>query len=160
VSFWILLLTAVWCMLSGKFDLPTALGGLAVSTTAVLFVRRRALQFSFGQGLVRFARILSFLPIFMYELLVANIQLSREVFRPVSDLEVMLVEVELEEMAHAEVVLLTSLITLTPGTMCVDVTPDGNKLYIHTMLGRAGADALRTSIQRGSAKRVKGVVSQ
>lgn len=160
MSFWILLLTGVWCMLSGKFDLPTALGGLAVSTTAIVFVRRRAVQFSFVQGLVRFGRILAFLPFFIFELLIANIQLSREVFRPVRELSVMVVEVELEEMVHAEVTLLSSLITLTPGTMCVDVAQDGNKIYIHTMLGHAGADALRTAIQRGTAKRVKGVVSR
>ena len=39
-------------------------------------------------------------------------------------------------------------ITLTPGTLTVDVSPDRRTLLVHSLLAGDGGDAVRADIQR------------
>jgi multicomponent Na+:H+ antiporter subunit E len=54
----------------------------------------------------------------------------------------------LVEMSDAERVTLASLITLTPGTLSLDFSPDRQTLYVHGMFVD-DADALRRELKDG-----------
>jgi multicomponent Na+:H+ antiporter subunit E len=56
----------------------------------------------------------------------------------------------------AEVSLLANLITLTPGTLSLDVSPDGRTLYVHT-IATSGPDELRRAIRDGFESRILAV---
>lgn len=92
---------------------------------------------------------------FIRELLIANIQMARFTLSPLRSLSPGIVAVPLEPMSDLELLLVANLITLTPGTLSVDVSPDRRTLYIHTMsVTTADADAFRASIKDGFERRV------
>ena len=53
----------------------------------------------------------------------------------------------------AEIALLANLITLTPGTLSLDVSPDRRTLYVHAM-ATTSPDDLRREIQQGFERRI------
>ncbi|MGV6888441.1 Na+/H+ antiporter subunit E [Rhodophyticola sp. SM2404] len=60
----------------------------------------------------------------------------------------------LDVQSEMEVLLLTNMISLTPGTLCLDVTEDGKTLYIHAMFGD-DPDEIRRQIKQGMERWVK-----
>jgi len=61
--------------------------------------------------------------------------------------------VPLDAQSDAEITLLANLLTLTPGTLSLDVSPDRRFLYVHIMY-ITDADATRRRIKDGFERRV------
>jgi multicomponent Na+:H+ antiporter subunit E len=57
------------------------------------------------------------------------------------------VGIPLRARTDAEITVLANLISLTPGTLSLDVSPDRRVLYVHAMDLAGGPDALRTDIR-------------
>jgi multicomponent Na+:H+ antiporter subunit E len=92
---------------------------------------------------------------FIRELVIANIQMARFTLSPLRALSPGIVAVPLEPMSDLEILLIANLITLTPGTLSVDVSRDRRTLYIHTMsVTTTDADDFRASIKNGFERRV------
>ena len=64
-----------------------------------------------------------------------------------------MVAIPLDAETDAEITLLANLITLTPGTLSLDVSDDRRVLYIHAMYVD-DVEELRRSIKDGFEKRV------
>jgi len=88
-----------------------------------------------------------------WEILLANLKVVGAVLGPRSLLRPALVAIPLAVTSDGQIALLANLISLTPGTLSVDVSPDRRTLYVHAM-STAGADALREEIKRGFERRV------
>jgi len=54
-----------------------------------------------------------------------------------------------------QVMVLANLITLTPGTLCLGVTQDGKALFVHSMFGGGGPEAVRARIRHTLERRVR-----
>ena len=93
----------------------------------------------------------------MVELVIANIRMARFTLGPLRDLRPGIVAVPLEEMSDMEITTLANLITLTPGTMTVDVSSDRRCLYVHCM-DASDPDAIRREIKHGFERRVMEVL--
>jgi multicomponent Na+:H+ antiporter subunit E len=63
------------------------------------------------------------------------------------------VAVPLDARTDAEIVLLANLITLTPGTLSLDLSDDRTVLYVHAMY-LTDPDELRREIKEGFERRV------
>jgi len=107
--------------LSGDWSLPAlvfsgALGGLLPRLVRPLG----------GEGFrrVRLARLPGFLLYFLKELLVANLKVAAAVVATAGRLRPAIVAVPLTLDRDAEIALLANLITLTPGTLSLEVSPD------------------------------------
>ncbi|QFT90380.1 Na(+)/H(+) antiporter subunit E [Bacillus sp. THAF10] len=91
---------------------------------------------NFLPGRFYFERIIAagkLLFLFLKELLLANVQVIRDILRPRLDIEPGIFAMPTELKSEWEITLLSLLITLTPGTLVMDVSDDKKVLYIHAM---------------------------
>ena len=77
--------------------------------------------------------VIKLLFIFLRELLLSNLAVLKVVLNPKLDIRPGIFALETQLTAEWEVTLLANLITLTPGTLVVDISPDNKTLYIHAM---------------------------
>jgi multicomponent Na+:H+ antiporter subunit E len=147
VSFflWNILLAVNWALLTGQFNLENLVAGFVIGFLLLWIVRQ-----SFGQTdyFPKVRNAISFSIHFVLELLVANLSVARTVlFEPRDKINPAFLAIPLEAKTDAEIALLANLITLTPGTLSLDVSTDRKVLYIHT-LDVEDVDALRVEIKR------------
>lgn len=89
-------------------------------------------------------RLPIFLTRFVVDLAVANLEVASAVLRPKLDVHPGIVAVPIQ-LRGMRLVVLTHYVTLTPGTISVDVSRDGNVLYVHA-LDLESPDALRAEV--------------
>jgi multicomponent Na+:H+ antiporter subunit E len=102
--------------------------------------------------ILRFLRkclaVVKLLLLFLKELILSNIAVTLHVLRPRLKLQPGIFAYRTELTSDLEVTLLANLITLTPGTQTMEISPDGRILYIHAM-DIQDVDTVRAQI-RGS----------
>jgi multicomponent Na+:H+ antiporter subunit E len=124
-----LLLWLAWLLLAG-FDMAEAVvGGIAcIIITAIIY---RYLNFEFGldfpMKLFRF--IFIFTPVFIYELIKANLNMAYIVLSPKLPINPAFVKIPTKIKSPYGRLILANSITLTPGTLSLDA--DENYIYIH-----------------------------
>lgn len=97
----------------------------------LLFVMKRFLTTPFY--LKKVFAIIRLTLIFMRELVLSCITVLRAVIRPKLNIEPGIVAVPTKLRSNWEITLLASLISLTPGTLTLEISPDQDVLYIHAM---------------------------
>lgn len=98
-------------------------------------------------------QFLSFLLFLLIDIVDSNLRVAREVLAIRRKGRAGFVAVPLSVKSNFEIALLVSLITLTPGTMGVDVSGDRQILYVHTMF-LTTPDEVRAIIKNGLERRV------
>ena len=144
------LLALAWMALTGDGSLPAVAFGLGLGWLLLRLARPLG-----GEGLrrVRVLRLPGFLLFFLRELVAANLKVAAAVVAPRGRLRPAIVAVPLSLERDAEIALLAHLITLTPGTLSLAVSPDRRTLYVHAMATRS-PDDLRREIQQGFERRI------
>jgi multicomponent Na+:H+ antiporter subunit E len=143
-------LAFVWALLMGTIDLSNLMVGFVLGY-AVLWLAKPVLGDSgyFRRG----PKAIRFLGFFMKELVVSNLLVAREVLSPRPRLRPGVVAVPLDAKTDAEITLLANVVTLTPGTLSLDVSPDRSTLYVHAMFLES-PEALRRDIKEGFERRI------
>lgn len=77
--------------------------------------------------------IIALLILFLKELLLSNITLIKQVLRPKMDMQPGIFALSTELEGNWEITALALLITLTPGTLALEVSTNNDILYIHAM---------------------------
>ena len=77
-------------------------------------------------------KIIGFLAYFFYQLIKANLEVAYEVGTPRHNMRPGIVAVPLDLTTDFEITILSNVIALTPGSLCVDVSTDKKTMYIHT----------------------------
>jgi multicomponent Na+:H+ antiporter subunit E len=83
--------------------------------------------------LSRLPRMIGLLFFFLWEVLLANLEVAYDVLTPRHRMRSGVVAVPLDAQTDPEITLLANLITLTPGTLALDVSADKRVLYVHAM---------------------------
>ncbi|MFW7377280.1 MAG: Na+/H+ antiporter subunit E [Oligoflexus sp.] len=96
---------------------------------------------------------LRFIGYFMVEMIKANVRIAWDVVTPQKYRQPGIVGVPLDVKTDIEITLLSNLITLTPGSMAIDISPDRKTIYIHSMFVE-DADSFRKEIKEGFERRV------
>jgi multicomponent Na+:H+ antiporter subunit E len=152
-----LLLAALWVGLSGFFD-PVHLTFGAVSVTLVtLFTHRRFMPSAAVSGaLARMGRLVLYVPWLVWQIAVANVDVMQRIFgmRPIDPVVIRFTPDLVSEFGR---VTLANSITLTPGTVTVDITDEG-EFVVHA-LNREAADAVLTRAMELKVKAVEGGAS-
>lgn len=104
----------------------------------------------------RFRRSVFLLLFFIWELLLSSVKVAWDVIRPVPKNKPALIAVPLAVQSDFEILLLTNLISLTPGTLSVDVTEDRKTLIVHAMFAD-DAEAIQRDIKGGFERLIMGV---
>lgn len=132
----LILLTIVlalgWAAATGSFTLPNLLLGAAVSALSLAMVRQFV---SSPRLLPRAARVVGLAWTFLVELVLSALRVARLVIRPDvnAHFRPAIVAFPLTAKTDAEITLLANLVTLTPGTLSIDVSEDRRFLYIHVI---------------------------
>lgn len=125
-----MLLTFVWVALTGSYDRTTFLFGFLLSFGVVWIIGRD----DDSRKYVRFVpKILSFIAYFLYQMIKANIEVAYDVVTPTFYMTPGIVQVPLDAETDVEITLLANIVSLTPGTLSLDVSTDRKMLYIHSM---------------------------
>lgn len=125
-------LPVVWMALTGKFTLVNYVLGLLIAS-ATLWVTRAPGEVPFLVYLGRLRRWVSFFFFFLWELLAASLWVVFDILTPRHRMRPAIIAVPLDLKGDLEITLLANLITLTPGTLSLDVSPNRDILYIHAM---------------------------
>jgi multisubunit Na+/H+ antiporter MnhE subunit len=100
-------------------------------------------------------KIGSLLIYFIKELVVASIKVAYDVVTPKFIMKPAVIAFPLDAESDLEITILASLISLTPGTLSLDVTDDRKILYVHAMYIRNGnLEELKQEIKNGFERRI------
>ncbi|WP_438015722.1 Na+/H+ antiporter subunit E [Sorangium sp. So ce315] len=125
-----LLLALAWVCLTGDFSLRGLLIGAFLGFLGLTFGQRAPR----GRRYTRAVRgSLRLLGSFLWQLVLANLQLARDVLRRELPFRPQLLRLDVRDLGRTQVVLLGNLISLTPGTITVDAEDDGATLLVHTL---------------------------
>lgn len=147
---WNLVLALVWVFATGRFTaLNLAFGYvLALAVLAVSATGPRRWQYVHRVG--QFAGFVLF---FVKEIVTSALRVAHDVVTWRHDMHPAVIGVPLEARTDAEITLLAMLISLTPGSLTLDVSEDRKTLFVHVMYAR-DVDAARAHIKRGFERRV------
>ncbi|MGF9692944.1 Na+/H+ antiporter subunit E [Rhizobium sp. 0TCS1.26] len=120
----------VWLAVSGSASFINFLFGFLVSALAIGLIREQAEGVSY---LRRIARIGSLVALFFKELALSAWKVAVLVTRPKLEVQPGIFAYPLTVDRDFEITLLANLITLTPGTLSVDVSADRKLLYVHAI---------------------------
>lgn len=141
-----------WALVTGSLTFINLVLGAIVGTLALLLLRDRL---GGPPVLSRLARILALALLFIRELLLSAIRVAILALTPnlKAQLTPAIIAFPLAATSDAEIALLANLITLTPGTLSLDVSADRQVLYIH-VLSLKDRDSLVRGIGQGFETKV------
>lgn len=145
------LLALAWVALTGQFTPANLLIGFLLGY-GMLWVGQRATQPSGYFGKVR--QVLAFIGFFIWELIKANLQVAYYVLLGRHRMRPGIMAVPLDARTDMEITLLATVISLTPGTLSLDVSADRRVLYIHSMMLGDDPDRFRRGIKEGFERRL------
>lgn len=145
-----LALALAWAALTGIFDPINLMIGFGLGY-GMLFVTRRALGPS--SYFLKVRQVIEFVLFFLWELLIANLRVAHDVLTPRFFMQPRIIAIPLDARTDTEITALAYFISLTPGTLSLDVSADRRVLFIHAMYA-PDADALRREIKQGFERRL------
>lgn len=149
-----LLLAIAWVFLTGKLEFVNLVEGFILGYI-ILWISRSALG-----GTKYFQRIpkaISFIFYFLKELIMANLRVAFDIITPKDYMKPAIIAVPLDAKTDLEITLLANFISLTPGTLSLDVSHDKKFLYLHALYVE-DVDEFRSEIKNGIERRLLEVI--
>ena len=121
----------VWLLLTWSLDAQTVIAGLAVSVVvSLLFHEILPKEHHVFISPVRIFWLIVYIPVFFYYVIMANFDVVYRVIHPKMPIKPGIVKIKTNLKTESGITALANSITLTPGTLTVDLTDDGF-LYVH-----------------------------
>jgi multicomponent Na+:H+ antiporter subunit E len=127
---WTLLLALAWVGMTGLVSAANLLIGFVIGYFILLGLQGPS---ALSGQLRRVWRTVELLAFFAWELLLANVRVAWDVVTPTHLMRPGVIAVPLEASSDLEILLLANMVSLTPGTLSLDVSADRRALYIHAM---------------------------
>ncbi|PKV75610.1 Na+/H+ antiporter subunit E [Pontibacter ramchanderi] len=100
-------------------------------------------------------RALNFIAYFLKELVVANLRVAYDILTPNYRMKPAVVAVPLSVTTDLEITLLANIITLTPGSLMIDISADRKLLYMHTLYVKDNdLESVKYHIKHGFERRL------
>ncbi|SLN54554.1 Na(+)/H(+) antiporter subunit E1 [Roseovarius litorisediminis] len=149
-----ILLTAVWVLLQNNVSTGMVVFGLILG---VIIPRITAVWWPDRPRGFRFGRMIPYVLLVIWDILVANVQVAWIVLtRPNDKLRPAWVVIPLELRQPEAISILAGTITLTPGTVSADLSDEGHSLLVHA-LDADDPDAVRDQIKERYERRLIGI---
>jgi len=121
----------IWMLLTWQIDVQVIIAGLIASViVALLFSEVLPREHRIFLSPVRLFWLLVYLPVFFYYVIKANFDVVYRALHPEMPIKPGIVKIRTNLKTESGITALANSITLTPGTLTVDLTDDGY-LYIH-----------------------------
>ena len=101
----------------------------------------------------RVPKIIELALFFIYQLIISNFRVLWDVITPTHISKPGVIAVPLDAKSEFEIMLVANLVSLTPGTLSLDVSEDRKKLYVHQMF-LEDVETARMDIKNGIEKKV------
>jgi multicomponent Na+:H+ antiporter subunit E len=153
-----LLFALAWIALTGEATVGNFIFGFVLSFGLLYLVQRTIEP---REPAVRyFARAFAMADLvlyFIWTVLTANLRMVKAVLLPTSRLAPAIVRIPLTIKDSAAITILANWITLTPGTLTLDVSDEFDAIFVHTIDGGKDVAAFREEITQQYERRVKKV---
>jgi len=123
-----ILLALAWGAVTGSFAAVNLAFGFVLGAGALYIIREQVGTRSY---LTRAWQVVDLAFTFLYELVLSALRVAGIVLRPKIVLQPGIIAYPLTVDRDFEITMLANLITLTPGTLSVDVSEDRKHLYVH-----------------------------
>ena len=145
-----LVLAVVWATLSGNLSIASLLVGFVVGYATLwamqpLFPSSRYCSKAIG--------LLMLAAFFLWELIISSIKVAWSVVTPLRYSKPGIISVPLDVSSDTEIAVLGNLISLTPGSLSLDVSQDRKHLLVHAMFIE-DPDDFRRELKEGMEQRV------
>lgn len=91
---------------------------------------------------------------FVYELVVSSMRVAWDVLTPETKARPSLIIMPLDAKSDLELMLTANIISLTPGTLSIDLSADRTELLVHSMFGAIDPESEIASMKHGIERRV------
>jgi len=145
-----ILLALGWAAATGNFSLANLLLGALIGGFCLFLIRGQIGGAPFWSKALR---VMSLALLFAEELILSALRVGLLVLRPRLKLKPILLAFPLTATSDIEITLLANLVTLTPGTLSVDISADRRFLLIHA-IDVGDREALILSIREGLEAKV------
>ena len=145
------ILMLVGAALLGGFGVVNLAAGF-IAGFGLLWVASRFLPFD-ARYFAKLPGLIAFAGYYLWELLKSNAIIAYDVLTPTHHMKPGVIAIPLEAKTDLEITVLANLITMTPGTLSLDVSPDRSTLFVHAMY-IDDPQALRREIKENFERRV------
>jgi len=127
----IIWLVLTWPVVDGQVDKQVVVLGIAAAfLVALLFHRMLPKEYRLFISPVRIFWLIVYIPVFLYYMVKANFDVVYRALHPEMPIKPGIVKIKTLLKTESGITALANSITLTPGTLTVDLTDDGY-LYVH-----------------------------
>ncbi|ENH97599.1 monovalent cation/H+ antiporter subunit E [Gracilibacillus halophilus YIM-C55.5] len=120
----------MWMFLSETYTFPSFFTGFLIGALLLFFLRRFIPDAFYLHRVWKMIRLVF---LFIKELLLSNIDIVKWVYKPKQTYNPGIFALPTDLKTNWEITILTSLISLTPGTLSVAVSHTNDVIYIHAM---------------------------
>lgn len=147
-----ILLALAWAALQGEITPANLIVGYALGYVILaLLAKGGVLRASLASKAVYAIQLAAF---FVHEIVLANVRVALDVMRPQTAITPAVIAIPLDVTSDHEILLLSMLINITPGSVTIDLSDDRRTLYVHVMHMKT-AEQTRREIKEGFERRIK-----
>lgn len=141
------ILLALWLVLSGHYDVFHITLGLICCALVSFFSHDLLFPvFPWGGSFTVFFRFMGYLPWLFYQIILANLHVAKMVLHPRMPIEPAIIQFKTKLKSGISQTTLANSITLTPGTITVDIR-DG-KYFVHALTKKVASDLLSGEMEK------------
>lgn len=141
----------IWCLLGWMPNWQHALSGVVVAAIAAFIMGDMfAIRFDILSYPKKFAALLNYVVVFIWEMLRANVDVAYRVVHPRLPVSPGIVKVKISLKSEAAIAFLANSVTLASKTLTVDADAVKGYLYIHCMdiEGKGGGASVEKTVER------------
>ena len=145
-----LILAFVWSTLNGGIGVTSLIVGFLIGYLVLFILQPLFATSRYCGKLLDGATLVLY---FFYELIVSSIEVAWDVITPAHISQPAIIAVPLDAKTNAEITVLANLVSLTPGSLSIDISDDQSHLLVHAMFVD-DAECFKKQIKQGMEKQV------
>ncbi len=147
-----IILALIWTAVTATFSFGNLLIGLLLGYLVLVAVGPAIDQSNYTRRVWKGITLILF---FLKELVMSSIRVAMDVMRPGAfRMQSGVVDISLDVTSDLEITLLANMISLTPGTLSIEVSDDRKELFIHAMYIDEGVEYVRENIKSGMERHI------
>jgi multicomponent Na+:H+ antiporter subunit E len=148
------LLAVVWVAVTGAFEPGNFAFGFGIGFLVLIFAGPVIRSANYAPRVMHALGLIAF---FLWDLFLSNLLVAYDVIRPRLRLQPGVIAIPLDAKSDVEITLLANLITVTPGSLSLDVSADREILYLHVMHFE-DPEEVRRKVKNGFERRILAVL--
>lgn len=126
-----LMLMLAWAAITGFFSLSNLAVGFILGYLIIAFTLSNDERFA--HYVRKIPRLVRFVGFFLKELVASNLRVAYDVVTPTHLMRPAVIRMPMEARTSGEITVLANFISLTPGTLSLDIDEKNHVLYVHVM---------------------------